>query len=91
MGLGEHEPRLALERSVPRPLVVFEELEGGPGRADRVVRTEGLERLPGELQSVFDRFLGNVPLRKMMDELRENPIQPARVALFNQLRVFSME
>ena len=91
VALGEHQPRLALERRVARPLLVLEELERDLRDADRVLGAEGVERLLRELQSVLDRLLGHVALPEVVDELGVDALEPPGRALLDQLGVLAVE
>src|SRR5439155_8410836 len=60
MRLRQQEPRVAFERAVAVPLLVLQVLERRFRRAAGVVRTEGVERLARELQTVLDGLFRNV-------------------------------
>jgi hypothetical protein len=62
MALGQEQPDLSLARPVSRFLRVFDEIEGDPGHADRILGAEGIERLLHELPAILDRLPGHVGL-----------------------------
>ena len=77
-GLREEEPRLALQRPVPAPPLVLEELQRRLRGARRLLGTEGFQGLLRELQAVFDRLLRHVSLGEMVDELRVDELEAVR-------------
>ena len=71
--------------------LVLEVVERDLRDADRLLGVERVERLARELQPVLDRLLGIVGLREMVHELGVDALEPAGVALFDQLGVLAVE
>src|SRR5438309_8583052 len=91
MRLRQQEPRVAFERAVAVPLLVLQILERRLRRSAGVVRTEGVERLARELQAVLDGLFRDVGLRKVVEEVGVDALEPAGVTALDQVGVFPVE